>query len=115
MRPRIRQNRKLPLFPWKMNKSRFIILEEYDAKVVSDEGKYYGIEFNDNDSTPVEARMLKTEFKYLPCNVRPGTEFFILIYRLKGRLKPRLSVWPVAKYCHPSWLMPLEKTDCKTH
>lgn len=89
--------------PWETDKSQFEVLEEYDAKVVSDEGEYYGIEFYEDDSSVVEARMSKGEFKDLPYKIRPGTEFFIMIYRIKNQPGTMLSVWPVAKYRHSSW------------
>ena len=84
--------------PWEMGKSKVEIIEEYDAKIVDDEGEDYAIEFIDYDSSVVEASLPKEEFKDLPYQVGPGSHFWVVVYRIKARPGTTVSVWPVAEY-----------------
>jgi hypothetical protein len=95
-----------PRHPWEMEKSQVEVVKNYSAKIV-DEGKAdYLIEFYDYDGSIVEANLPKERFKDFPHPVRPGTHFWIIVYRIKSQQETRVSAWPVAKFWHRSWQDP---------
>jgi len=89
--------------PWELEKSRIEVIRSYDATIVDDENDCYAIEFIDYDGSIVEADLPKKEFKDLPHPVKIGTHFFVVVYRMKDFSGMSVSVWPVAKFWHPSW------------
>ncbi|MBU0930320.1 MAG: hypothetical protein KJ623_04595 [Nanoarchaeota archaeon] len=90
--------------PWELDKSKINIINEYDAKIVSDEGDRYGIEFYDYDSSLVESTLPKSRFNKLPHEAGIGTHFWIVCYNIKGKEEIlSVCVWPVAEYWHESW------------
>jgi len=90
--------------PWEMEKSLVNVINSYDATIIGEEkdGKY-PIEFYDTDGGIVEALLEKEKFEGLPHSIAKGTEFFVVIYSIKGRTGLTISTWPIAKYWHESW------------
>lgn len=89
--------------PWQMDKSKTYVIKNYSAKIISDEGSDWGIEFYDYDGSRVEAEVSKDKLKDLPYEQILGTDFWIIAYKIEGQERASLGFWPLAHYWHESW------------
>lgn len=96
-----------PEQPWKLGKTKVNIRRCYEAVVEESAGKDWLIVFGDWDGKTVEGRINKKEFRNFPYEVKAGTHFGLVVYRMRKRgARAVAGAWPVVSYWDPSHLAP---------
>ncbi len=91
------------LEPWKRDKSEVELIKNYRAKIVLDKKNLWGVEFIDYDESYITTSISKDKFETLPYECKIGTNFWIVIYRIRSEEEYNFAVWPMKKFWHECW------------